>query len=98
VLGLKYLENGGESDVFNLGNGNGFSVREVIETARKVTGREILVVEGARRPGDPAQLIGSAEKAKKILGWNPKFNQLETIIATAWKWHQKRFAPALELA
>ncbi len=98
VLGLKYLENRGESDVFNLGNGNGFSVREVIETARKVTGREILVVEGARRPGDPAQLIGSAEKAKKVLGWNPKFNQLETIIATAWKWHQKRFAPVLETA
>ncbi len=98
VLGLKYLENGGESDVFNLGNGNGFSVREVIETARKVTGREIPVVEGARRAGDPAQLIGSAEKAKKMLGWNPKFNQLETIIATAWKWHQKRFAPVLETA
>jgi UDP-glucose 4-epimerase len=95
VLGLKYLENGGESDVFNLGNGNGFSVREVIETARKVTDREIPVVEGARRPGDPAQLIGSAEKAKKILGWKPQFNQLETIIATAWKWHQKRFAPML---
>jgi len=98
VLGLKYLQHGGESNVFNLGNGNGFSVREVIETARKVTDREIPVVEGARRPGDPAQLIGSAEKAKKILGWNPKFNQLETIIATAWKWHQKRFAPALETA
>ncbi len=96
VLGLKYLEKGGVSDVFNLGNGNGFSVREVIKTARQVTGKEIPVVEGARRAGDPARLIGSAEKAKQILGWKPKFNQLETIIATAWKWHQKRFAPKVE--
>ncbi len=98
VLGLKYLENGGASDVFNLGNGNGFSVREVIETARRITGKEIRVVEGARRAGDPAKLIGSAEKAKQVLGWKPKFNQLETIIATAWKWHQKRFAPEVETA
>lgn len=96
ILGLKYLENGGASDVFNLGNGNGFSVREVIETAKAITGAEIPVVEGARRAGDPAKLIGSAEKAKRVLGWKPKFNQLETIIATAWKWHQKRFAPTLE--
>ncbi|MFN3639118.1 MAG: UDP-glucose 4-epimerase GalE [Chloroherpetonaceae bacterium] len=96
VLGLKYLEEGGTSDVFNLGNGNGFSVREVIDTARKVTHREIPVVEGARRPGDPAKLIGSAEKAKRVLGWKPKFNHLETIISTAWKWHQKRFAPEVE--
>ncbi|MFQ3599235.1 MAG: UDP-glucose 4-epimerase GalE [Chloroherpetonaceae bacterium] len=96
VLGLKHLENGGASDVFNLGNGNGFSVREVIETAKRVTGREIPVVEGARRAGDPAKLIGSAEKAKQILGWKPKFNQLETIIATAWKWHQTRFASKVE--
>lgn len=96
VLGLKYLNEGGASDVFNLGNGNGFSVREVIDTARKVTGREIPVVEGARRAGDPAKLIGSAEKAKRVLGWKPKFNHLETIISTAWKWHQKRFAPEVE--
>jgi UDP-glucose 4-epimerase len=96
VLGLKYLEEGGTSDVFNLGNGNGFSVREVIDTARKVTRREIPVVEGARRAGDPAKLIGSAEKAKRVLGWKPKFNHLETIISTAWKWHQKRFAPEVE--
>ncbi len=96
VLGVKYLNEGGASDVFNLGNGNGFSVREVIDTTRKVTGREIPVVEGARRAGDPAKLIGSAEKAKRVLGWKPKFNQLETIISTAWKWHQKRFAPEVE--
>lgn len=97
VLGLKYLEKGGASDVFNLGNGNGFSVREVIETAERITGRKIPFVEGARRSGDPAKLIGSAEKAMRVLGWKPKFNQLETIIATAWKWHQKRFAPTLEV-
>ncbi|MGQ9806511.1 MAG: UDP-glucose 4-epimerase GalE [Chlorobiales bacterium] len=98
VLGLKYLEKGGASDVFNLGNGNGFSVREVIETAGRITGRKIPFVESARRSGDPAKLIGSAEKAKRVLGWKPKFNQLETIIATAWKWHQKRFASTLEVA
>lgn len=97
VLGLKYLEKGGASDVFNLGNGNGFSVREVIETAGRITGRKIPFVESARRSGDPAKLIGSAEKATQVLGWKPKFNQLETIIATAWKWHQKRFAPTLEV-
>jgi UDP-glucose 4-epimerase len=97
VLGLKYLEKGGASDVFNLGNGNGFSVREVIEAAGRITGRKIPFVEGARRSGDPAKLIGSAEKAMRVLGWKPKFNQLETIIATAWKWHQKRFAPTLEV-
>ncbi len=96
ILGLKYLEQGGASDVFNLGNGNGFSVREVIETAKRVTGRNIPIVEGTRRPGDPAKLIGSAEKAKHVLGWKPKFDQLETIIATAWKWHQKRFAPEVK--
>ncbi|MCS6989397.1 MAG: UDP-glucose 4-epimerase GalE [Chloroherpetonaceae bacterium] len=98
VLGLNYLANGGKSDVFNLGNGNGFSVREVIETAKKVTGKNIPVAEGARRAGDPARLIGSAEKAKAILGWKPKFAQLETIVSTAWKWHQRRFAPKPQTA
>lgn len=98
LLGLRYLANGGKSDVFNLGNGNGFSVREVIETAEKVTGKAIRVVEGERRAGDPARLVGCAEKAKAILGWEPKFTRLETIVATAWKWHQRRFAPTLQTA
>jgi UDP-glucose 4-epimerase len=68
VLGLKYLLDGGESDVFNLGNGSGFSVRQVIEAARSVTGKEIQIEESDRRPGDPPVLVGSSDKAKNILG------------------------------
>ena len=90
VLGLKYLLDGGESQVFNLGNGNGFSVREVIETARKVTGKEIPALESDRRPGDAPILIGSSDKAHKILGWNPNYADLTTIVSHAWQWHQKR--------
>jgi UDP-glucose 4-epimerase len=90
VLGLEYLLKGGSSNVFNLGNGNGFSVREVIETAKKVTGRDIPVKECPRRAGDAPILVGSAEKARKTLGWQPKYADLATIISHAWKWHQKR--------
>ena len=90
VLGLEYLLNGGQSEVFNLGNGNGFSVREVIETARQVTQREIPVIESDRRPGDAPILIGSSAKAQKILQWNPQYPDLNTIVAHAWQWHQKR--------
>lgn len=90
VLGLEYLLNGGDSDVFNLGNGNGFSVREVIETAQEVTGREIKVIECDRRPGDPPCLVGSGEKATRILGWNPQYSRLEDILSHAWQWHQHR--------
>jgi UDP-glucose 4-epimerase len=90
VLGLNYLLNGGTSQFFNLGNGNGFSVREVIEAAHKVTGRSIPAIEQPRRPGDPPALVGSAEKAKTTLGWNPKYADLETILTHAWNWHQKR--------
>jgi UDP-glucose 4-epimerase len=89
VLGLKYLLSGGESDVFNLGNGNGFSVREVIETAREVTGLEIPVVESDRRAGAPI-LVGSSKKVKDKLGWNPNYADLPKIITHAWQWHQKR--------
>jgi UDP-glucose 4-epimerase len=92
VLGLQYLLNGGETTVFNLGNGNGFSVREVIETARQVTGRPINVVESPRRPGDPPMLVGSADRARQILGWQPKYADLQQILAHAWNWHQKRHA------
>lgn len=81
VLGLEYLLQGGESEVFNLGNGNGFSVREVIEAARGVTGREIKAVESDRRDGDPPILVGSSDKAKKILGWSPQYSDLKKIIA-----------------
>lgn len=90
VLGLKYLLDGGQSDVFNLGNGSGFSVREVIETARKVTGKEINVIERDRRPGDPPILVGSSAKAQQILNWQPQFAAIETILDHAWQWHQKR--------
>ena len=88
ILAVKYLTDGGESDIFNLGNGVGYSVREVIETARKVTGHPIPATETPRRAGDPARLVASSEKAKKILGWNPIHDSLEEIIASAWKWHK----------
>lgn len=88
ILALEYLESGGDSDVFNLGNGNGYSVKDVIETARKVTEKDIVAIEEERRPGDPDKLIGSSMKAKKILGWEPKYHQLEIIIKSAWKWHK----------
>ncbi len=90
VLGLKFLLDGNDSDVFNLGNGNGFSVREVIETAKRVTKREIPVVESDRRPGDPPILVGSSDKAKAMLGWQPQYSDLTQIIEHAWQWHQKR--------
>jgi UDP-glucose 4-epimerase len=90
VLGLKYLQNGGKSDVFNLGNGSGFSVREVIEAAQIVTQRQIKVTERERRPGDPPVLVGSSDKAQKILGWQPQYPDLETILTHAWQWHQQR--------
>ena len=90
LLGLEYLLKGGNSDVFNLGNGNGFSVREVIETARKVTGKDIKVIERDRRPGDPPCLVGSGEKATKIIGWNPQYSWLDDILSHAWQWHQHR--------
>ncbi|HEY9891381.1 MAG TPA: UDP-glucose 4-epimerase GalE [Candidatus Sericytochromatia bacterium] len=90
VLGLEYLLQGGKSDVFNLGNGNGFSVRQVIETAQQVTGQEIKVVECDRRSGDPTILVGSSDKAQKVLGWRPQYSELSQIIKDAWQWHQQR--------
>lgn len=88
ILAVKYLADGGESNVFNLGNGVGFTVKEVIETARKVTGHPIPAVESPRRGGDPAKLIASSEKARKVIGWNPEHAGLEEIIESAWKWHK----------
>jgi UDP-glucose 4-epimerase len=90
VLGLEYLLKGGDTNVFNLGNGNGFSVKQVIETAKQVTGRDFKVVEGDRRPGDPPALVGSGEKASKILGWQPQYADLSKILSHAWQWHQQR--------
>jgi len=90
ILGLEYLLKGDNSEIFNLGNGNGFSVKQVIETARKVTGKPIKVVESERRPGDPPTLVGSGEKARKVLGWQPQYPYLQDMISHAWNWHQKR--------
>lgn len=88
ILALDYLLQGGQSDVFNLGNGVGFSVKEVIDVTRKVTGHPIPAEICPRRDGDPAQLVASSEKARTILGWKPKYADLETIVETAWNWHK----------
>jgi len=87
VLALEYLENGNPSDVFNLGNGNGYSVKQIIDIAHKVTQCDIPVSYTDRRPGDPATLIAGSEKVMQVLNWKPEFHDIETIIATAWKWH-----------
>ena len=88
VLALEYLRKGGASDIFNLGNGQGFSVKEMIAAAEKATGRSIKVEIGARRAGDPAQLIASSEKVRSVLGWKPQFTDVEQVIGTAWRWHE----------
>ncbi|MFZ5754731.1 MAG: UDP-glucose 4-epimerase GalE, partial [Bacillota bacterium] len=88
ILALEKLLADGQSAVYNLGNGNGFSVREVIRAAEEVVGKPIKVVEGERRPGDPAVLVASSERIKRELGWQPKYQGLKEIIETAWKWHQ----------
>ncbi len=90
VLGLEYLLKGGDSEVFNLGNGSGFSVREVIESAKEVTGSEIKIEERDRRPGDPPILVGSSDKASKVLGWRPQYPNIKDILTHAWQWHQRR--------
>lgn len=88
ILALKYLENGGVSNVFNLGSNQGFSVLEIIETARKITGHSIPEKIVERRAGDPAKLIASSEKAKQVLGWSPNRTNIEQIIEDAWSWHR----------
>jgi len=89
ILALRHLLAGNDSDVFNLGNGTGYSVREVIETVRRVTGRDIVVREVPRRPGDPAILVASSDKIGRVLGWVPVFSSLESIVETAWRWKQR---------
>ncbi|MFB5678694.1 UDP-glucose 4-epimerase GalE [Paenibacillus terreus] len=85
---VDYLRKGNNSDIFNLGNGQGFSVKQVIETAKQVTGLDIPVVMEARRAGDPAVLVASSDKARSVLGWTPSRTKLEDIIRGAWNWHQ----------
>ena len=87
ILALQALEEC--SRVYNLGNGHGFSVREVIETARQITGHPIPTIEGPRRPGDPAVLIASSAKISRQLGWQPRYPDLRAIISSAWDWHKK---------
>ncbi|KQB78932.1 UDP-glucose 4-epimerase [Clostridium butyricum] len=87
ILAMKYLIHGGESNTFNLGSSQGFSVKEIVETARKVTDKNIKAIIGERRAGDPSKLIASSDKARKILGWNPIRTNIENIIQDAWLWH-----------
>jgi len=89
ILVLEYLMDGGDSEIFNLGNGNGFSVKEVIEKVMKITGHNIKISPEKRRVGDPAVLIGSSKKAREILLWTPKYDNIEYIIETAWSWHKR---------
>lgn len=90
LAALRYLEQGEESDFFNLGNEKGTSVLEIIEAVKKVTGRDFTVIYGDRREGDPPKLVGSRKKTEKILGWKPRYDEIETIIKHAWQWHCAR--------
>ena len=89
-LALEHLRDGGESGAFNLGNGNGFSIREVIDVAREVTGRDFPVVEADRRPGDPAVLVADSIRARSVLGWQAEYPDLASIIEHAWAWELKK--------
>ena len=89
LLALDHLRKGEQSEFINLGNGNGYSVKEVIDAARKVTGKNIEAVNAPRRAGDPPQLVGDSAKAREVLGWDPQYPELEKIIESAWKWHQE---------
>ena len=89
LAALEYLNNGGLSDLLNLGNGVGFSVQEIIDTVKKVSGREVAVIKGPRREGDPARLVADAKRAKSVLNWHPNYTELESIISHAWLWEMK---------
>lgn len=88
VLGVKWLENQKGSRIFNLGTGNGFSVREVVDNSRSVTNRDVPIIEGDRRPGDCTRLVSGSSRAITELGWEPKRSDMATMIADAWRWHQ----------
>ena len=87
ILALEYLKAGNPSNFFNLGSNNGYSVKEMLEAAREVTGKEIAAEVGPRRAGDPSRLVASSEKVKDTLGWNPEYTDIKAIIQTAWDWH-----------
>jgi UDP-arabinose 4-epimerase len=94
ILALSVLDRGRGTDTINLGVGAGYSVQEVIDIARIVTGREIVCENGARRPGDPSRLVSAAGRASDVLGWSPRYPDLETIVQTAWNWHQRPVSKA----
>ncbi|MPQ22343.1 UDP-glucose 4-epimerase GalE [Carnobacterium divergens] len=87
ILALEYLEAGNSSNIFNLGSSTGFSVQEIVEAARKITGKEIPTKVEARRAGDPSTLVAASQKAQEMLGWKPEYTSMETIIESAWNWH-----------
>jgi UDP-glucose 4-epimerase len=89
LLALEYLASGGASTAFNLGNGDGFSVQEVIDAAARVSGRRIASQDRPRRAGDPARLVADATRARQVLGWQPRYAGLEDIIAHAWRWESR---------
>jgi len=89
VLALRYVLQGGATTAFNLGNGLGYTVQQVIDAARTVTGRHISTVLSERRPGDPARLVASSVRIRDVLGWRPQYPELESIISSAWKWHEE---------
>ena len=97
LLALNALDTAGEKSplIYNLGNGKGFSVKEVVESVRRVTGHPIPAETHPRRPGDPAVLVASSDRAMRELKWNPRFTQLDEIVRTAWTWHQKRYCENL---
>jgi UDP-glucose 4-epimerase len=90
ILGLEYLLEGADTAIFNLGNGQGFSVQQVIDKAEVVTGKSIPQIATERRIGDPPLLVGSSAQAKSVLGWQPQYPELQEILSHAWQWHQKR--------
>jgi UDP-glucose 4-epimerase len=96
VLALEALLMGRKLATFNLGNGRGFSVREVLTAARGVTGRDIPYRIGPRRAGDPARLVADARRARAELGWEPRLSALDSILSTAWAWHMRHSAPSRE--
>ncbi len=95
VIGLRAVKAGTPSGAYNLGNGRGFSVREIIAAVERVTGLRVRVSLSGRRPGDPPALVCDASKAQKILGWQPKISEVDEIVRTAWAWHQRRSARAI---